>query len=54
MKAKNEVIGIDANKPAKIEDFFAISETVTIRTAVSITLIEIYSINNFFHKFYNK
>ena len=29
MNAKNEVSGIEANKPAKSEDFFAISKTIT-------------------------
>ena len=34
MNAKNEVRGMDANKPAKSEDLFAISATVTTTIAV--------------------
>ena len=34
MNARNEVNGIETNKPAKREDFFAISATATTTIAV--------------------
>ena len=39
MNARNEVRGIEAIKPAKSEDLFAISATVTTTTAVIKVLI---------------
>ncbi len=44
IKAKKEVKGIETTNPAKREDFFAISATVTTTTAVIKVLINKYNI----------